>query len=277
MADSSQNGLELPTSNGTRLRTGRSQDSAVEEGTLAGVLKNAQQEGRTVVFIDESGLSERPHCCRTWAPRGQTPVLQYHFNWKTLSAMAGITWWNFYFRLFPGSIRRPQVVEFLSHLLRHIPGKLLIVWDGLRSHRGRLVGDFVRQQRGHRRNNRTACSHSCLDYFRLTWLFGKDQDAVVLENLALRQQIAVYKRKQKRPRLARRDRWFWIALSIAWKDWRERCASFIPTRWCAGSGSVSAGTGRTCRRISLAARPGLRHVPPLVRLSAPFHADRPLR
>jgi hypothetical protein len=27
-------------------------------------------------------------------------VLQYHFNWKTLSAIAGVTWWNFYFRLF---------------------------------------------------------------------------------------------------------------------------------------------------------------------------------
>ena len=28
-------------------------------------------------------------------------MLQYHFNWKTLSAMAGVTWWSFYFRLFP--------------------------------------------------------------------------------------------------------------------------------------------------------------------------------
>ena len=120
----------------------------MEAGTLAGVKKKAKNEGRTIVFIDESGLSERPHRCRTWAPRGQTPVLQYHFNWKTLSAMAGVTWWNFYFRLFPGSIRSPQVVKFLAHLLRHIPGRLLVVWDGLRSHRGRLVWDFVRQQRG---------------------------------------------------------------------------------------------------------------------------------
>ena len=84
-------------------------------------LKKAQKEGRTIVFIDESGLSERPHRCRTWAPRGQTPVLPYHFNWKVLSAMAGVTWWNFYFRLFPGTIRSPQVIEFLAHLLRHIP------------------------------------------------------------------------------------------------------------------------------------------------------------
>jgi len=75
-------------------------------------------------------------------------VLQYHFNWKMLSAMAGVTWWNFYFRLFPDTIRSPQVIEFLAHLLRHLPGKLLIVWDGLRSHRSHLVWDFVRQQRG---------------------------------------------------------------------------------------------------------------------------------
>jgi transposase len=75
-------------------------------------------------------------------------VLQYHFNWKTLSAMAGVTWWNFYFRLFPGAIRSPQIILFLTHLLRHIPGRLLIVWDGLAAHRSRAVWEFVRQQRG---------------------------------------------------------------------------------------------------------------------------------
>jgi DDE superfamily endonuclease len=75
-------------------------------------------------------------------------VLQYHFNWKTLSAVAGITFWNFYFRLFAGAIRSPQVIEFLGHLLRHLGGKLLIVWDGLPAHRSRAVWEFVRQQRG---------------------------------------------------------------------------------------------------------------------------------
>jgi transposase len=75
-------------------------------------------------------------------------VLQYHFNWKMLSAIAGVTWWNFYFRLFPGAIRSPQIIEFLSHLLRHIPGKLLIVWDGLPGHRSRITWEFIRQQRG---------------------------------------------------------------------------------------------------------------------------------
>jgi transposase len=65
-----------------------------------------------------------------------------------LSAIAGMTLWNFYFKLFPGTIKSPQVVEFLSLLLRHLPGKLLIIWDGLQTHRSRLVREFVREQKG---------------------------------------------------------------------------------------------------------------------------------
>ena len=93
-------------------------------------------------------MSERPHRVRTWAPKGQTPVLQYSFNWKCLSAIAGLTIWNFYFQLFPGSIKGPQIIQFLGHLRRHIPKPLLVIWDGLPAHRSRLVRDFVAGQAG---------------------------------------------------------------------------------------------------------------------------------
>jgi hypothetical protein len=33
-------------------------------------------------------------------------------------------------------------------MLRHIPGKLLIIWDDLPGHRSQAVWDFVKQQRG---------------------------------------------------------------------------------------------------------------------------------
>ncbi len=96
-----------------------------------------------IVFVDESGLSQRPHRCRTWAPRGQTPVLNYNFNWKSLSAVAGITFWKFYFRLYAGSVKGPQVVDFLQGLLRAIPRPLTVVWDGLPAHRSRMVRNYV--------------------------------------------------------------------------------------------------------------------------------------
>ena len=88
-------------------------------------------------------MSQRPHRCRTWAPRGETPVLQYHFNWKTISVAAGMTLWNFYFQIFEKTIGKQEVVQFLMHLSRHIAGQLLIVWDRLPAHRSGVVADFV--------------------------------------------------------------------------------------------------------------------------------------
>ncbi len=88
-------------------------------------------------------MSQRPHVCRTWSPRGQTPIVQYSFQWKKLSAIAGLTWWNFYFRLYSSTIRSPQIIKFLNALLRHLAQPLLIVWDRLPSHRSTLVHQFV--------------------------------------------------------------------------------------------------------------------------------------
>jgi putative transposase len=44
---------------------------------------------------------------------------------------------------------------------------------------------------------------------------------LVLENLALRQQLATYARTQKRHRLKPEERAFWAALSHVWSDWRS--------------------------------------------------------
>ena len=120
----------------------------METQALAGAKKNARKQGRIIVFIDESGLSERPTRVRGWAPRGETPVLQYHFNWHQLSAMAGITFYRFYFRLFPGAIKGPQVIEFLHALGRQIRRKVLVIWDGLPAHRSQVVRDYIESLNG---------------------------------------------------------------------------------------------------------------------------------
>lgn len=70
-------------------------------------------------------------------------MLQHHFNWKTLSLIAGLTLWNFYFELFEDTIKGEHVVVFLQHLLRGLPGKLLIIWDGLPAHRSRFVKEYL--------------------------------------------------------------------------------------------------------------------------------------
>jgi hypothetical protein len=81
---------------------------------LAAHKEGAKANGATVIFIDETGFSRRPSLRRTWAPEGQTPVLQEHFNWQKLSAIGAVAWrpGEAATRLFlspqPGSIRTPE-------------------------------------------------------------------------------------------------------------------------------------------------------------------------
>ena len=66
-----------------------------------------------------------------------------------MSAIAGLSFWQFYFRFFPGAIRSEQVIEFLGALKRQITRPLLIVWDGAAPHRSRKVQTWLEKQDGH--------------------------------------------------------------------------------------------------------------------------------
>jgi putative transposase len=56
--------------------------------------------------------------------------------------------------------------------------------------------------------------------FRVLFLLGSGQHAIALENLALRRQLAAFRKKRKRPILTEWDRLFWIGLSRVWAGWR---------------------------------------------------------
>jgi transposase len=172
---------------------------------LAGAKKKSCREGRTIVFIDESGLSERPTRVKTWAPKGQTPVLQYSFNWKQLSVVAGISFWNFYFRLHGGAIRGPQFVEFLQALIKQIRGKLLVIWDGLPAHRSRVVTQYVESLDGHIVIERLPAYAPELNPVEYIWGYMKQRE---LANLCLNTigEVGAFARRrlksmQRRPRL----------------------------------------------------------------------------
>jgi transposase len=113
---------------------------------LAGTKENALKRGQTIVFVDKSGFSERPPRVRTWAPRGQIPVLQYGFSRHQLSAIAGVTFWQFYFPLSPGSIKGTRIVESLSALTRQLLGPLPNIRDSLRAHKSKLVHNHVQRE-----------------------------------------------------------------------------------------------------------------------------------
>jgi hypothetical protein len=107
------------------------------------LVAQAEPEQRTLVFIDESGCSQRPARKRTWAPRGHTPILEFNFNWKRLSIIAAVSFCELWFAVHEGTIRAEQVIEFVKQLQARIGGKLWLIWDGLSAHRSRAVRAFL--------------------------------------------------------------------------------------------------------------------------------------
>src|ERR1700737_1505542 len=66
--------------------------------------------------------------------------------------------------------------------------------------------------------------------------FLRTRRSLLLENLVLRQQLAVLKRRHPRPRLAALDRLFWIIARRLWSGWKQALIIVTPetvVRWIA--------------------------------------------
>jgi len=100
-------------------------------------------------------LFTRPTVRRTWSLLGQTPALPSDGNRHTkVSAIGAVTVspvdhrLGFYFRtLADGHFGPEQVVAFLRHLLRHLRGKVTVVWDGGSNHKGPVIRKFLRRNK----------------------------------------------------------------------------------------------------------------------------------
>lgn len=111
---------------------------------LAGAQKKALKEGRTVVWVDEAGFYLLAGVVRTYAPRGQTPVLRVPLTHAHLSVISGITaTGRLLVRMQERAFKGPDIVRFLKHLLAQLGGKRLVIWDGLPAHTDAAVKLFV--------------------------------------------------------------------------------------------------------------------------------------
>ena len=91
---------------------------------------------------------------RTWARRGNTPILyqrtRHHQKVSIIAAMCidlRADRIHLYFRLYPGqNITGDSVVGFLGHLLRQLDGPAMLIWDRFMAHRAAKVKRFIGQR-----------------------------------------------------------------------------------------------------------------------------------
>ena len=92
-----------------------------------------------------------PSVVRTYAPVGHTPILREWWTRDHLSAISAISpEGKLYFACQAYALNSEDVVAFLEHLLREVPGRMVIIWDGAPIHRSHMVKAFLANGAAHR-------------------------------------------------------------------------------------------------------------------------------
>jgi transposase len=75
---------------------------------------------------------------------GQTPILREWWTRDHLSAISAISpEGKRYFHCQDHSLNSDDVVAFLEHLRREVPGRMVIIWDGAPMHRSHVIKGFL--------------------------------------------------------------------------------------------------------------------------------------
>ena len=81
---------------------------------------------------------------KTWAPRGERPILREDNPYTHLSLISAITPEDaLYFQIRETAFDSEGVIAFLQELHRQIPGNLLVIWDGGTIHRSKEIKQFL--------------------------------------------------------------------------------------------------------------------------------------
>lgn len=111
--------------------------------------KKTQKLMAHLIFLDESGFLLIPNVKRTWAPRGKTPIHYHAFSREKISAISALAvspqrkHLSLYTHLWRNDISTEEVIEFLKHLLRHLRGNIIILWDRASIHKSHLIDEFL--------------------------------------------------------------------------------------------------------------------------------------
>jgi putative transposase len=87
---------------------------------------------------------------RTWAPRGETPTIwtsvEHNERFNLIGGLCltpGARKLKLYVRSYWDTVTGEQVVDFLEHLLAHVPGPIVLLWDKHPIHKRKVVKAFL--------------------------------------------------------------------------------------------------------------------------------------
>src|SRR3954452_9021485 len=136
-------GFHCPAASATEQR-----DEAVRawlESTYPAIARKAKAQGCDIQWTDETGLSSRANYGRSFAPRGQTPVIRRpgrRFSQSMISSLTNRG--KLRFMIYEGALNTTIFLNFLQRLIREATRKLFVIVDNLPVHRAHRITAWVR-------------------------------------------------------------------------------------------------------------------------------------
>jgi len=117
--------------------------------TYPALAAQAKRDGAAIYFWDESGFRADSVQGKTWAPIGQTPVVNVPGQRQGISAASAVSAKGaFWFATYPGALNGASFVELLKKLMYRRKKPVRLVLDGLPAHKTKAVNTYVASTQG---------------------------------------------------------------------------------------------------------------------------------
>ena len=105
-----------------------------------GIAVRARAEGAEIQWGDETGLRSDDVRGRSYAPRGETPVVRINHRRHGLSVISTVTnRGQMRWKIFEGALDSAILIDFLKRLIKDSPRKIFLILDNLRVHHSKPV------------------------------------------------------------------------------------------------------------------------------------------
>ena len=117
--------------------------------TYPAIARTAKRDKAEIHFWDESGFRADAVHGKTWARRGETPVVHQSGQRQGISAASAVNSKGaFWFATYPGALNGELFVELLKKLMHRRRKPVHLVVDGLPAHKKAVVKDYVTGTKG---------------------------------------------------------------------------------------------------------------------------------
>src|SRR5215218_852631 len=114
------------------------------EASYPAIAERARAAGAVIYWGDETGLSNQDQIGRSYAPKGQTPIIARTIRRITQSMIAAVSNRGLMrFMLYEGALNVERFIAFLRRLIRDAGQKVVLIVDNLKVHKAGKVQAWV--------------------------------------------------------------------------------------------------------------------------------------